>query len=272
MASCIYCNTKVGFLRSSHEACQVKAAQGYNFIGELAQSVFRDFHSAEAPIKAFDRIIKEYCFPPLEAVPRILAQLDVALAEASKSVLFSPTQFQEAGKMLEHFGFDPLRSTSDVGRHGTFSSFLSMLLWYIEAKEEPPYYGDSDGAVQFRLEQGEYPIMSFGGMFLSEDKTASPRHYYGVSLPLAGGVRVNLGSSHSPPSIGWEPVDQGDLMIASKAIYFGGAHRTFRVPYSSILRLDQHLDGIGVSQNNGHPMVFVSNRSDADHGWFAIRR
>ena len=52
-------------------------------------------------------------------------------------------------------------------------------------------------------------------------------------------------------------VDQGHVLISTRAIYFGGQQTTFKIPYSSILRLESFVDGFGVYENHGRGKVFI---------------
>ena len=68
---------------------------------------------------------------------------------------------------------------------------------------------------------------------------------------------------------GLVPVDQGLMVITTKAILYSGQQRNFRLPYSSILRLESFVDGFGIHENYGSGKVFIPGLiGTMDEGWY----
>lgn len=64
-------------------------------------------------------------------------------------------------------------------------------------------------------------------------------------------------------------VDAGDLLFTDQNLYFGGQHSSFTISFTSILRLEQYIDGIGIFPSHGTQKVFIPvMQFGIEIGWF----
>jgi hypothetical protein len=52
-------------------------------------------------------------------------------------------------------------------------------------------------------------------------------------------------------------VDYGGLLVATKHLYFGGPHATFRIPYENVIRFEPFSSGIGIFRDSANAKAEV---------------
>jgi hypothetical protein len=100
--------------------------------------------------------------------------------------------------------------------------------------------------------------------------TNRSRTYQGLSLPVGRGIYYHIGGSqgHQERTSGLLPLDGGKILITTKALYFGGQEKTFRIALDHVLRYQPYVDGVGVCEDRKAPKVFVFDYRGMDAGWF----
>jgi hypothetical protein len=60
-------------------------------------------------------------------------------------------------------------------------------------------------------------------------------------------------------------VDTGLVAVTTKQIYFSGAKKAFRIPYTKIVSFEPFSDGLGIMRDaaSAKPQIFMTN-----DGWF----
>jgi hypothetical protein len=118
-------------------------------------------------------------------------------------------------------------------------------------------------------DKNEEQVWNFETVWLAREVTTTRRVgeraglYGGPSIRIASGLWWRVGASrgnsesHNVSQTGLAKTDTGKVLLSTTAIYFGGGHSSFRVPYSTIIRLQEYTDGFGVFQNGGKEIVFV---------------
>jgi hypothetical protein len=191
----------------------------------------------------------------------------------SQIALKSPISGDELTRLvdlLKGFGFPEGNRERMLQRKwfGMAYAFMSSTLWAVQ-NDQPPYY-DGTGRMQFNLQHGEEPIVSAGKVTFAEERTINTgsRTYGGLSLPIGAGAYYHIGASQGHKMSGLLPFDEGEMLITSKTLYFGGQTRTLRISLAHVLRYEPYVDGVGVCEASGPPKVFVPDYSGMDTGWF----
>ena len=121
----------------------------------------------------------------------------------------------------------------------------------------------------FNFQKSEQLVYAFPDTAYHEFKT---RTQYvggsqGVSVRVARGLYFRTGSFRGERIQTMESVhaDTGVLGLTTKHVYFSGATKRFRVPYSKIVAFEPYSDGIGIQRDavSARPQTFVTN-----DGWF----
>jgi len=172
--------------------------------------------------------------------------------------------------LLNGFGY-PEGNREEILRNRLFGmpfASLSNILWEVH-NDRLPYY-DGTGRMQFNLRQGEHPIFSAGNVTFAEELTVNTgsRTYGGLSVPIGEGIYYHFGASQARKVSGLLPIDVGDLLVTSQALYFGGQQKTMQISLPHVLRYEPYDDAVGVCEAAGPPKVFVPDFSGMDTGWF----
>jgi hypothetical protein len=113
---------------------------------------------------------------------------------------------------------------------------MSLILWQVLHGLNPVY--DGVGRMQFNLQADEVPIFTAGKVTFAEERTVSThtRTFGGLSLPVGAGIYYHIGSSQGHQVSGLLPLDVGEALITTRAIYFGGQKITLRIPLNHVVR------------------------------------
>ncbi len=145
---------------------------------------------------------------------------------------------------------------------------MSLILGQVLHGQNPVY--DGTGRMQFNLHLGEVPIFTAGKVTFAEERSVSKHAttFSGVSVPIGGGMYYHVGGSQRHQVSGLLPIDVGEMLITTQAVYFGGQKRTLRIPFEQVVRYQPYVDGVGVCESHGPPKVFVMDYGSLDTGWF----
>jgi hypothetical protein len=160
--------------------------------------------------------------------------------------------------------------TSQISKWPGYTRLDQSNVLYQVLHGEVPYY-NPEGFADLRFRKDEHPVIRRNAT-LAEYRTVSSGGYgfQSVSLPIGAGMYYRIGSSqpHSQQS-GLMPIDDGNLVITTKAILFTGERTNFRIDYGSILRIESFVDGFGIHENYGAGKVFIPALiGTADEGWY----
>jgi hypothetical protein len=266
MGICVYCREKTGWLRGdAHDACAASSHEGSELISAqvgaamAAGKTFAEVKATVEQIKSDHRLLgSELHHAIIEGANR--AALDIAPKEPlsdERSTVLRTFFHDGAGLTLEEaIKCDGYRVTSQ-----------SNILWHIFHGCPYPY----EPSMSFNLQRGETPLIGVGNVICAKEitRSSSAGGYNGLSLRVGHGIYYHLGGFKSArvsmPSL--EPIDDdGFLLITTNNVYYGGQRTSFRVPYSSLVRIAPYLDGIGLFTNHGQAHVFVTK--NGDYGWF----
>ena len=268
MANCRYCGLKAGFFKETHEECSRDAETVLRKLeAAIANAVLKGIPASEVTptldsLKQEGRLANE---GTTKSLLRAADKAALTLAHeqpASNYVLeqvgdlFSAAQpnFLTGGVNLKDYpGFISL----------TFSNTLFQIL-----HGETPYFNPST-TINFRLSSDEQPILKRNARLAEYGNLPKGGGSQSISLPIGGGLYYRLSASlPRSEETGLVLLDEGELLITTKAIYFGGLKQALHLPYSSILRLESLADGIGIYQHHGTGKVLIPASLGFDDGWF----
>jgi hypothetical protein len=149
----------------------------------------------------------------------------------------------------------------EIGQTDGFrSATLSMILWSVMVHGDPapfvyvPHH-------PFNLKAGEIPIMFFGSVVYLQETVSRGYQggYGGLSVRLARGVYYHFGGFKGQriDAAMLKEIDYGGMLLTTQNIYFGGEHRTFRIPYEHVVSFRPHSDGIGVFRDTANAKAEV---------------
>jgi len=223
---------------------------------------------------------------PLESVNTAIVQ--GWSSSASEIALREPLSSDKEVALMhlyQQLGFtnEGMRKTN-----GFIAINLSMLLWAIMNDVRELYGEAMVSRNPFNLKAGEIPVAFYGSVTYSQE-TSTRSHeggYGGLSVRLAPGVYSHFGGFEGHPveqremkEIDYSGNGNGGLLLTTQALYYGGDHTTFRIPFDHVISFHAREDGIGLSRNvgQGRPEVFSISLADANGnaiaappvvGWF----
>jgi hypothetical protein len=269
MGDCTYCQTKAGLFKTAHESCT------------------QDAESARAALRTLIAHGVRSSVPPSELLPQIsvlkergrlkdhdlrtvlLKAADAATLEIARA---NPTSIERADAIGEVFKAIDDQWFSDptklVNWHGYLSLLHSSNLHEV-LHGQVPYY-NAEGFSDFRFAHGEHPILRRNALLYEYKSVSRGSQFQSVSVPIGRGMYYRVGTSAPrADQTSLVPVAEGLMVIATQSIYFTSHQSTFRLPYSSILRLESFVDGFGVYENHGRGKVFVPGLlGTMDEGWY----
>jgi hypothetical protein len=270
MGQCDLCGQSAGLFKSRHPACNANAESLKN---DLRNLVF-EFTLDEKPFAEINARVQEKVqenkLPGAYFKESVLQFANDAVSQIALKSPISSDELTRLVDILKGFGFPEQDREKIMQRrlYGMAFSGMSNTLWEVQ-NDRPPYY-DGTGRTQFNLQHGEAPIISVGKVTFAEERTINTgsRTYGGLSLPIGAGAYYHIGASQGHKVSGLLPLDEGEMLVTSQALYFGGQTRTLRISLASVLRYQTYVDGVGVCEASGPPKVFVPDYSGMDTGWF----
>jgi hypothetical protein len=269
MGKCRFCHQKAGLFQDSHEACVEKAETNRKLLEEIMTDALKNEANFAAVKPSIDLAKSAGRLSDAEARLALINSLDKVSQKVAAESPMSNEAFERIYELYLGIGYD-FQSLEIKQNHwyGYIALAMSNVLYQI-LHGQLPYY-DPTGRMSFQLTHQERPIFSTGRTVLAEYKSISSQSVYqSVGLPIGAGLYYRIGASSTPShQTGLVPSDEGELLLTTKAIYFGGQKSTFKITYDSILRLESFLDGVGIFQHYGSGKVFIPDYSGMDTGWF----
>jgi hypothetical protein len=269
MGKCRYCQEKVGLFKDVHDVCLSNAESNKKLLAEIITEAInggRTFAEIEGAIESTKSDGK------LSKHDSRFTLIRAASSASQKLAVETPVNDEYFERIYGIFkGIDYDFQSQEVKENGWFG-FVALLMsntLYQVMNNKIPYYDDT-GRMNFQLGRQEQRIFSTGRTIVAEYRdVTSSRSYQSVSLPVGGGLYYRVGASSTPThQTSLIQIDEGEMLLTTQAIYFGGQESTFRIPYNTVLRFEAFTDGIGVFQNHGRGKVFIPDYSGMEVGWF----
>lgn len=265
MGVCTICGKPAGFIHHVHKECEElqrttrdkmiecarAAAAGETPSPDLQASLTKLASSAYGPDSWVRDALVGGWEKAVEAAlaDRILTDADEAPLDAFiKRFVLKPAELNRNGVMERLGKVEVLRDLTEKGK--------------------VPQVGQVDG-LPFNLLKTESLVWLFRDVPYYEFKTST--HYEGrsagVSIRVMKGLYYRTGAFQGHPVQTTEAAlsDTGFFGATTKHVYFTGAIKSFRIPYTKIVSFQAHSDGIGIQRDaaNARFQSFVTG-----DGWF----
>ncbi len=265
MGSCKYCGAGAGLLRKFHAECQQKYDAGWKLMTSAAAEAARSGDGLEA-LETSVMKIAESSYIPMSRTKEALAQ---GWEGALNSFLEDNVLSEEEEKRLMAFAEKFALSQEQLNTNSAYTraAMAGVLRDVLHGKV--PSRVKVDGELPFNLQKPESLVWFFKDVPYYEEKTR--RSFVGssegISVRVMKGVYYRMGGfkGHPVETSQMEHADTGALGVTTKHLYFAGARKSFRIPYTKIVTFTPYSDGVGVCRDaaTARPQVFVSGE-----GWF----
>lgn len=255
MAICPYCGESAGFFTRYHGTCLQKAEEkrilGTQEFNSKIRIAFEKNETFPDLIRQLDEIKSRHKLTSEVAGDAVLNLMD----ELSRSEPAGPSRAELLFKLGERFvgtpeTVDP-KSPLYAKWWPAFSNVgYSQILWHIMNGQPVTFPNPCDVVLQ----REESRLAEFGTVLYRKTVAASSHSggYNGISVRIASGLYYRFGRyGGQSVSMPVQNLDVGFLILTNVAMYFAGQERTFRVPYSLILRFKAYPDGLGFFRNIG---------------------
>jgi len=277
MALCKYCHEKAGFLRWKHPKCEAehkafvaaeakKHAASIDLISNQIQLALSDETQLETKLTAISTIAEQEGVRPEEYGPMVLKGLTPVVVKRFNGGLID-AKFSLAIERI----VKSMRLDIDKSGHKDVYQRLgkAAIITEIQKGTLPTAFGPANFRPPVNLQKGEQVVWAFRQVRFYEDRVHNRRvgGSRGVSVRVAKGVYYHTGrfASHTVSSVEREHIDTGDLVVATKGLYFAGGSKGFRLPYNKIVSFEPFSDALGIIKDgvNAKHQLFKT-----DDGWF----
>jgi hypothetical protein len=269
MGICVYCNTKAGMFKDAHEACTKDAEFARESLSKLISDSIYSEKTAASIAPEIEPLTKQGRLTGSDSQLVMLKAADKATLELA---LKNPIDNDQADRIGDLYSTIDPSWFSDVKKIVNWPGYVALTysnVLYQAMHGEVPHY-DPNGFADFRFQKDEHPILRRNAVLAEYRTITNGRSYQSVGLPIGGGMYYRFGVSQPrTQQSGLMPVDEGLMVITTQGILFSGQTHNFRLPYSSILRIEPFVDGFGIHENHGSGKVFIpAPLGTEDEGWY----
>ncbi len=273
MGDCIFCGQPAGFLRRKHKECEEQEQQRQRMreagraqitaeaLGAISGT--KDFVELESSING---IATAASIPESEKIDTLVQAWESAVERSLDDSLLDRSEEQRLVDFSQQFALAQI----DLDKRGAFTKVrkAALLRDILHGVLPPPVPLPDNLAIN--LQKSEQLVWSFTDVEYLEDRTR--RQYVGgsqgVSVRIMKGVYYRVGAFKGHPVEYTERtrVDSGWVLVTNKHIYFSGAAKSLRIPYTKIITFIPFENGFGIMRDaaTAKPQIFV-----IEDGWFA---
>lgn len=212
-----------------------------------------------------DSIATEHLIPAKEIPPLLVAAWERAVDVFLDDGVLDEQEERCLTAFKTHFTLDD----AALDRHGTLTRTVKAATLRDLLAGKVPERMSITGDLPLNLQKSERVIWVFPNTEYLEDKTR--RRYVGrsegASIRIMKGVYYRVGAFKGHPVDYTERVSHGRglLALTTKHLYYHGASKSFRIPYSKIVSFEPFANGVGVMRDaaTAKPQTFVTG-----DGWF----
>jgi hypothetical protein len=264
MGQCSFCGKPAGIFRSAHADCRDQ----HDRVAAGIPDFFLKSLTSPLPAEQFRKLtmdvasvgfISDAEFRSL-ALQGLTAMVQAALADS----VVTKAEEDRIAEIRDAFGLD----TSELGEVGRQLVKAEILRDLDEGRL--PKRVKLEGHLPIVLERDEDIIWIFNDVTFSiiRSQTHWAGRSQGVSIRIMKGVYYRAGASKGQPiqTQYLSEEGRGDLVIASRNLYFVSPMKSLRVPSKKIVAVQAYSDGIQITRDgvSAKPMIFV-----LDDPWFA---
>jgi len=276
MGFCRYCGKKAGWFSDDHEACVISSQKGCEQVASLVASSTSeklvpppghpdsdDWYSSFAgqacseAKPTIDQITTEHRIPPDDLHKALLRGWSTGAERVGLAEPLSPERQTAIMAFARAIGLVDQETCKTDGFRATT---LSTLLWSVMVHGDPTpvaYVAQHP----FNLKAGEIPLLFFGSVVYSQETVSRAYQggYGGMSVRVGRGMYYHFGGFKGQriDTATLKEIDYGGMLLTTQNIYFGGEHRTFRIPYEHVVSFRPHGDGIGLFRDAANAKVEV---------------
>jgi len=110
------------------------------------------------------------------------------------------------------------------------------------------------------LEKDEHPILSLNNVYLFKKQTIKTKgSYEGISVNVMSGVGYRLGGFKAKPEIRLVKVDEGNMLVSSKKVFFHGSNQSHILDLKNIISVKKINDGLVIHQTKKSEVLSFMN-------------
>ena len=271
MGRCRYCQQSARFFSNEHANCSEGAEAARKTLRSLTRELVRGEVTGEHFSVSSGQIATNGRLSSDDISSAMYAWFDDFVREFA---LEQPVSDPTLDRILQLYGLlYPAWVTLDAQQKRDLPGYLTLIhsgTLYDVFHGTVPVNRLPGMASGFRLDTDESPIVRRGTILAGHRSARSGSIFQSVSIPIGMGMYYRIGNSQPNFSqSGLTQLDQGLMLLTTKAIYFSGNSSTFRIDYESILRASPCIDGFEVDGNFGAGKVFLPFRiGTIDESWF----
>ncbi len=266
MGNCTYCGKPAGFLRSKHTKCERLVAEGKERIAAESSRVIRGTESFTELEKTITEIETTSLIPNSERNALLINAWEASVDQFLEDGVLDESEEKRLAEFMKHFAL----SKSDLDKNGALTRTAKAAVLRRVLNGVVPRRASVDEDIPINFQKDERVVWAFPESEYFEDKTK--RQYVGgskgLSIRIMKGVYYRVGDfkGHAVDRTERVHIDTGWVVVTSKHIYFSGAAKTFRVPYSKIISFLPFSDGFGILRDaaTAKPQIFITG-----DGWFS---
>jgi hypothetical protein len=269
VGECKYCGQSAGWFRDAHGGCVAASQSGFLQISSTVDHAVAEEKSYSQIRSDIEQSRTASRIPAEDFHNALVAGLNTG---AEKLGLAAPLSVEKHGALQDFIKDAGLTPQELVKTNGYKAAVTSMLLWsllngkasIVASVPEHP----------FNLQVGEIPLIMFGSVTYSQETVTRSRQggYSGGSVPLGHGMYYHFGGfqSRTMEQTSLKEIDYGRLLLTTQNMYFGGDHKSFRLPYDHVVRFEPYSDGLGIFRDstNARPELFTVTNPYSGVGWF----
>ena len=274
MGKCTFCGEPAGFLHSEHPDCRKRnderKAEQTRLLGELERDATDAALKGEAAVaEAVPQLTQRASAPEL-AGTNTRGAIVKAWGTAINRLLDGEGVTKQNEAALSSYA-SAFALTEDEKKEGdALDRLVKALILHDAASGTLTSRLTFNGPVPFLLKKGEFLLWLFKDVrFLQlREFTHFEGRSVGVGVRVMKGVYLRTGAFRGAPVKHEQTVtmDTGFFGMTQQAVYFAGPRKSFRIPYSKLVRVQPYSDGVGLQKDgvSAKPMSFTPL-----DGWFA---
>lgn len=270
MSKCRFCGEKTRWLSSAHDECATIAENAQLQLSNLAASFFENDENWSDHLATLKRVRADTKFDLTETSSLRSTLLSHLNASATKRCHSEPMDFAELGERRDALTELNLWPSNEEIKRGELFGFVFMVFGGVLSDVRKGLIPNWDEPLQvdFNLHRDESPVFLAACTDLAEYRSETSGVYQSVGLPSVLGMGYRIGVSNQSSTSNLRVIDEGQLLITTKNIYFGGPRENFRLPIREVLRFEQYTDAVGVYPPYGGCKFLIPLYLGAEVGWF----
>jgi hypothetical protein len=257
MGVCKFCHSRTRWFANAHDECVVRVKGGIERLKTCVTNWV--LHGGIYDAGIADAIIREAAIPYNESRIAMIDGWSSGAEQRAKAEPISPEGLDLIYKVIQDAGFGPNDFQYTAGG---FAMYFSLLIWHVlhhRVSDLPPFRA---GQINFNMAAGETPVWLFKVLLKQYVRqTSYVGSYGGPSIRVASGLYYRFGAvrGHRVESTSLQELDAGDVLLTTRAIYFGGELNgiSFRLPYSHIIRFEPYSDAIGICASGQREQIVI---------------